>query len=427
MTSLSREYKLSGLGLESKSDGGWRSGKKNRKEKLMAISRKMAEFAERASWIRRMFEEGARLKAEYGKENVFDFSLGNPDLPPPPEFNKVLQELAREVPGRHGYMPNGGYPEVREAVANQIGREQGLALSGNELLMTCGAAGALNVALKALLNPGEEVILLAPYFVEYGFYIDNHGGVAVVVPTTGDFQPDLEAIRRAITPRTKAIIINSPNNPTGQIYPAEVLAGLGRVLAEAAAEHGNTIYLIADEPYRKIVYDGHRVPSVFKAYRHSLVLSSYSKDLSLPGERIGYLAVHPEIEDKAALLGALTLANRILGFVNAPALMQRAVAALQGVTVDCSLYARRRQLFCAILAEAGYELEPPKGAFYLFPRSPLADEVELVNLLKEQRILAVPGRGFGRPGYFRLAFCVEDEVIARSAEGFKKVMAAVAG
>jgi aspartate aminotransferase len=392
---------------------------------MMAISRKMADFAERASWIRKMFEEGARLKARYGKESVFDFSLGNPDLAPPPEFGAVLRELAtNNGPGRHSYMANSGYQEVRDAVAVRISREQEVTVSGNELLMTCGAAGGLNVALKALLNPGEEVILLAPYFVEYGFYVDNHGGVAVVVPTTADFQLDLEAIRQAITPRTKAIIINSPNNPTGQIYPEAALAGLGRLLTEAAAGHGGTIYLIADEPYRKIVFAGHRVPSVFRAYRHSLVVSSYSKDLSLPGERIGYLAVHPGIEDKERLLGALTLANRILGYVNAPALMQRVVAALQDVSVDCTIYSRRRQLFCALLAEAGYEFEPPKGAFYLFPRSPLADEVEFVNLLKEQLILAVPGRGFGRPGYFRLAFCVEDEVIARSAVGFRQAMAA---
>jgi aspartate aminotransferase len=394
----------------------------------MMISRKMAEFAERASWIRKMFEEGTRLKARYGKENVFDFSLGNPDLPPPPAFGKALRELAaREFPGQHSYMPNSGYPEVREAVAAQVSKEQGIAVSGNELLMTCGAAGALNVALKALLNPGEEVLLLAPYFVEYGFYVDNHGGVTKVVPTTADFNLDLEEIRRAITSRTKAIIINSPNNPTGQIYPAATLAKLGRLLAEAGKEHGTVIYLIADEPYRKIVFDGHQVPSIFNSCRNSMVLSSYSKDLSLPGERIGYLAVHPEIEEKEPLLGALTLANRILGFVNAPALMQRVVAAIQGVTIDCSVYARRRQLFCAMLAEAGYEFEPPKGAFYLFPKSPLADEVEFVNLLKEERILAVPGRGFGRPGYFRLAFCVEDEVIGGAAAGFKQAMSVARG
>ena len=391
----------------------------------MAISQKMADFAARASWIRKMFEEGARLKTEFGAENVYDFSLGNPDLPPPPDFSTTLQRLAaQEGPGQHSYMPNGGYPQVREKVAAQIGREQGVELSGDELLMTCGAAGALNVALKALLNPGEEVILLAPYFVEYGFYVDNHGGVAKVVPTAADFNLDLAAIRQALTSRTKAVILNSPNNPTGQIYPAETLAQLGRLLHEAQELFGCTIYLLADEPYRKIVFDGHEVPSIFQAYRNSIVVSSYSKDLSLPGERIGYLAVHPEIEDKPVLLGALTLANRILGFVNAPALMQRVVGELQGITVDCSIYTRRRELFCNLLAEAGYEFEPPKGAFYIFPKSPLTSDVDFVALLQEQRILAVPGRGFGQPGYFRLAFCVEDEVIVRSAEAFKQAMAA---
>lgn len=391
----------------------------------MAVARKMAAFAERSSWIRKMFEEGARLKAQYGTENVFDFSLGNPDLPPPPKFEAALQRQAAQAgPGQHGYMPNGGYPQVRDKVAAQVGREQGVDLSGKEVLMTCGAAGALNAALKALLDPGDEVILLAPYFVEYGFYVDNHGGVAKVVPTGEAFDLDLQAIAAAITPRTKAILINSPNNPTGQIYPAADLARLGELLTAARKKHGATVYLLADEPYRKIVFDGHRVPGVFQAYSNSIVASSYSKDLSLPGERIGYLAVHPEIEEKAALLGALTLANRILGFVNAPALMQKVVAELQGTTVDCAAYTRRRELFCSLLAEAGYQFVPPKGAFYLFPRSPLEDEVAFVNLLREQRILAVPGRGFGRPGYFRLAFCVEDEVIARSAAGFKKALAA---
>jgi aspartate aminotransferase len=391
----------------------------------MAIAQKMAAFAERSSWIRKMFEEGARLKAKYGAENVFDFSLGNPDLPPPPEFEAVLQRLAVHTgPGQHSYMPNGGYPQVREKVAAQVGREQGVAVTGEELLMTCGAAGALNVTLKALLDPGDEVILLAPYFVEYGFYVDNHGGIAKVVPTGVDFNLDLAAIKGAITPRTKAVIINSPNNPTGQIYPAADLARLGELLAAVGEKHGATIYLIADEPYRKIVFDGHEVPGIFHAYPNSIVVSSYSKDLSLPGERIGYLAVHPDIEEKAALLGALTLANRILGFVNAPALMQKVVAELQGVTVDCAVYARRRELFCNLLSEAGYEFVPPKGAFYLFPKSPLEDEVAFVDILREQRILAVPGRGFGRPGYFRLAFCVEDEMIASAAAGFKRALAA---
>jgi len=389
----------------------------------VAIARKMLDFSRRASWIRRMFEEGAKLKAQYGAENVCDFSLGNPDLAPPARFRETLMALAAdETPGAHAYMPNSGYPQVREAVAVQIGAEQGVALSGAEIVMTCGAAGALNVVMKSLLDPGDEVIILAPFFVEYNFYIDNHGGIPVVVRTDETFNIDLGAIESALTDKTKAVIINSPNNPTGQIYPAETLAELGRLLAEAGERFGTTLYLIADEPYRKIVFDGAVVPSILRAYRNSIVVSSYSKDLSLPGERIGYIAVHPEIEEKGELMDALTLANRILGFVNAPALIQKVVAGLQGVTVDCAIYERRRQLFCEILKAAGYDFIPPKGAFYIFPKSPLADDAEFVGILQEQKILAVPGRGFGTPGYFRLAFCVEDKVIERSAAAFERAM-----
>jgi len=389
----------------------------------MAISKKMNEFARSASWIRKMFEEGARLKNEFGADNVFDFSLGNPDLPPPKEFQKTLMQLAADdMPGSHAYMPNNGYPFVREAVAASISREQGVDLTANEMLMTCGAAGGLNVTLKALLDPGDEVIILAPFFVEYKFYVDNHGGVSKVVATDRNFDLDREAIAEAVNERTKAIIINSPNNPTGQIYSENSLAELGRVLKSAAEKYASTIFLLADEPYRKIVFDNNAVPSIMQAYQNSIVVSSYSKDLSLPGERIGFIAVHPEIEDKLPLLEALTLANRILGFVNAPALMQRVVAELQGASVDNSIYTRRREKFCRILADAGYEFMPPKGAFYIFPKSPLADDTEFVSLLQNQKILAVPGKGFGTPGYFRLAFCVDDGVIERSAAAFKKAI-----
>lgn len=393
----------------------------------MSIAKKMLEFGQRASWIRKMFEEGLKLKAQYGEDQVFDFSLGNPDLPPPAEFDQTLQALAASAsPGFHKYMPNGGYPFVRQRLADRVSAEQGVTIAGGEVLMTCGAAGGLNVVLKAILDPGDEVICLAPYFVEYLFYIDNHGGVAKVVPTGADFALDLKAIVAAIGPKTKAIIINSPNNPTGQIYDEESLHKLGHIL-EAASQKFGAIYLIADEPYRKIVYDGLLVPSVFKNYENSLIVSSFSKDLSLPGERIGFIACHPAVDDRANLLDAMTLANRILGFVNAPALMQRVVAELQEVTVDCGVYARRRELFCRILADCGYQFVPPKGAFYLFPQSPIADEVEFVAILQANRILAVPGRGFGAPGYFRLAFCVEDAVIERSATAFAQAMAQVKG
>jgi aspartate aminotransferase len=389
----------------------------------MAISTKMNEFARSASWIRKMFEEGARLKAEFGAANVFDFSLGNPDLPPPPQFQQTLLQLAQQdSPGSHAYMPNGGYPFVREAVASRISSEQGVTLTAGEVLMTCGAAGGLNVTLKALLDPGDEVIILAPFFVEYKFYVDNQGGVSRVVNTDGDFDLDLDAIAAAVNNKTKAIIINSPNNPTGQIYSQESLAKLAGVLEDAARKYAGPVFLIADEPYRKIVFDNNEVPSIMQAYENSIVVSSYSKDLSLPGERIGFIAVHPQIAEKIPLIDAMTLANRILGFVNAPALMQRVVAQLQGATVDNRIYTRRREKFCKILADTGYTFMPPKGAFYVFPKSPIADDAEFVGRLQEQKILAVPGRGFGTPGYFRLAFCVDDGVIERSAEAFQKAM-----
>ncbi len=390
----------------------------------MTISTKMRSFAEKSSWIRKMFEEGAKMKAEFGADNVFDFSLGNPDVPPPPEYNKVIQEIvSEETPGMHAYMPNGGYPWVREALAGKMSKEHGIEIFHGDMLMTCGAAGALNVVMKALLNPGEEVILLAPYFVEYNFYVDNHGGVSKIVQTDSEFNLDLDAIEAALTENTKAIIINSPNNPTGQIYSQDALNQLGALLDLKGAEFKTTIYLLADEPYRKIIFDDNVVGSIFQSTKNSIVLSSYSKDLSLPGERIGYLAVHPDITDKTALLDAMTLANRILGFVNAPALMQRVVAELQDASVDNSIYVARRETFCKILADAGYDFIAPKGAFYVFPKAPIEDDVKFCAILQEEKILAVPGRGFGAPGYFRLAFCVSDSVIAGSAEAFTKAMA----
>jgi len=393
----------------------------------MPVSDKMRMYAEKSSWIRQMFEEGARMKAEYGAENVYDFSLGNPDAPPPKAYYTVIKEIIEDTsPGVHSYMPNGGYPWVRDAIALRMSQEQEMTVTQGDMLMTCGAAGGLNIVMKSILNPGDEVIILAPYFVEYGFYIDNHGGVAKVVATDKEFNLDLTAIEAAITEKTRAILINSPNNPCGQIYTEEVLKKLGELLKKSEAKFDSIIFMLSDEPYRKITFDNHQVPSIFKAYTNSIVISSYSKDLSLPGERIGYLAVHPEIKDKAQLLNALTLANRILGFVNAPALMQRVVAELQNESVDISLYARRKELMCKVLTDAGIEFNEPKGAFYVFPKSPIADDVKFVAMLQEEKILAVPGVGFGSPGYIRIAFCAPDEVIINSAESFKRVMAKVA-
>ncbi len=386
----------------------------------MAVSEKMKNFSQKSSWIRKMFEEGARLKAQYGQDKVFDFSLGNPDVPPPSQFRELLIETAQDTtPGQHAYMPNGGLPWVRQAVAARMSAEQGITVDHGDMLMTCGAAGALNVTMKAILNPGDEVILLAPYFVEYSFYVDNHGGVGKVVQTDSEFNLDLDAISEAISDKTRAVIINSPNNPTGQIYPAQAIIALGNLLEEAGNSFGTSIYLISDEPYRKIVFDDHLVPPIFQHVRNSIVISSFSKDLSLPGERIGYLALHPEADDKKAVIDAMTLATRILGFVNAPAFMQRVIAGLQDASIDDSIYRRRRDTICSILAAAGYEFVPPKGAFYVFPKAPIDDDVLFCSLLQEEKILAVPGRGFGAPGYIRLAFCMDDELIARSAEGFK--------
>lgn len=389
----------------------------------MTVAKKMQDFAEKSSWIRKMFEEGAKMKATYGAENVFDFSLGNPDVPPPPKFTEVLQVLAaNDKPGVHAYMPNGGYPYVREALANRLSKEQGVEIDHGDVLMTCGAAGGLNVIMKSLLDPGDEVIVLAPFFVEYHFYVDNHGGVTKIVPTDDTFNIDFEALEAALSAKTKIVLVNSPNNPTGQVYPEEDVQRLGKMLDDFGEKCCNDIYLVSDEPYRKIVFDNCQVPSIMQATTNSIVVSSYSKDLSLPGERIGYIAVHPDMKYRKLLLDAMTLANRILGFVNAPALMQRIVEQLQDETVDTSVYAHRREKFCAILDQAGFEYVKPKGAFYLFPKSPI-DDVEFCKLLQEEKILAVPGRGFGAPGYIRLAFCVDDAVIEKSAEAFQRAMA----
>ncbi len=389
----------------------------------MTISKKIASMITKSSWIRKMFEEGARLRAEHGADNVFDFSLGNPNLKPPEEFRKALIEVANASGGRdHAYMPNTGYPYVRKSVADYLSAEQEAQISENEIIMTCGAAGGLNIILKAILDSGDEVITPAPYFVEYNFYTDNHGGVLKTVSTNPDFSLNIEAISSAITEKTKAVLINSPNNPTGQVYSKESINELGALLKNRSNSLGRTIYMISDEPYRKIVYDGLKVPSIFSCYNESIIATSYSKDISIPGERIGFVAVNPKASFKEDILGGMALANRILGFVNAPALMQRVVASVQGMSVDVSEYARKRDLLCDGLADSGYEFLRPPGAFYLFPKTPVPDDVEFVKTLQEELILVVPGSGFGGPGHFRIAFCVDDKTIINSMPGFKKAM-----
>ena len=381
---------------------------------------------ERSSWIRKMFETGAALKTEHGADKVYDFSLGNPNAEPPAAFRETLSGLIRaEVD--HRYMPNAGYPEVRKKTAEYVSREQEVSVGAEQIIMTCGAGGAMNVALKAVLNPNDEVLVSTPCFVEYGFYADNHGGKLVQVPSLPSFDLDIQALASRINPSTAAVIINSPNNPTGRVYPEQNLCELGAMLNEKSMETGRAIYLISDEPYRKIVFDGINVPSVLKAYGNSIVATSYSKDLSIPGERIGFLAVHPEIDDRENLVGGMVLCNRILGFVNAPALMQRAVAQLQGISVDPSVYQRKRDRLCSALSEIGYQFEKPEGTFYLFPLAPGGDDIAVVDALQKELILTVPGSGFAGPGYFRIAFCVEDAVIEGSLDGFARAFRSVSG
>jgi len=368
-----------------------------------------------------MFETGARLKAEHGAENVCDFSLGNPNLPPPGPFQQALRRIVEEpLEGKHGYMPNGGYPWVRKKVAVRVAAEQSVSLDESNLIMTCGAGGALNVALKTLLNPGDTVLASTPCFMEYRFYVDNHGGTLELVPAKADFDLDVAQLEAAITPRTAALIINSPNNPSGRIYPAATLRELGRMLAAASMRAGRTVFLVSDEPYRKIVYDGASVPSVMAAYRNSIVATSYSKDLSVPGERIGWLAVHPEADGAGELVDGFILCNRILGYVNAPALMQRVVAEIGDAAVDPQVYQRKRDRLCEVLARIGYRLSRPEGTFYLFPQAPGGDDLAAVEALQDELVLTVPGRGFGTLGHFRIAFCVGDDVIERSIAGFAR-------
>ncbi len=394
----------------------------------MTASRKIQESIKRSSWIRKMFEEGKRLKEKYGPENVFDFSLGNPDLEPPPSFREVLRELIEDTtPGLHGYMPNAGFVETRQAVADYLNSYNQTTFGPDEIVMSTGAGGALNVILKTILNPGEEVIIPKPYFVEYNFYLDNHQGVPKLVSTRPDFSLDLEAIEEAITDKTKAVLINSPNNPTGRIYTKKELDSLGQLLRHHSQRRGEPIYLISDEPYRNIVYDGTTVPSVFDAYNETFVATSFSKDLSLPGERIGYAAVHPEVSDRDMIIGGMVLSNRTLGYVNAPALMQRVIARLLDQRVDISVYQRRRDILCEAFSSFGYEFVRPEGAFYLFPRTPVEDDVAFVAQLQEENILTVPGSGFGGPGHFRIAYCVSDDVIERALPGFEKAIKKVKG
>jgi aspartate aminotransferase len=389
----------------------------------MTIARKIKASLTKSSMIRKMFEEGAVMKKKFGADKVYDFSLGNPNVEPPEEFKKELINIAAEnIALKHGYAPNAGFAETRQAIAQKINKAQGLKLSADNIVMSCGAAGALNVIFKSILDPGDEVIVPTPYFVEYPFYIDNYRGVVKLVNTNDDFSLNINAIEETITENTKAVLINTPNNPTGKVYDKKNIADLAEMLNRKGAELLKSIYLISDEPYNEIVYDNVEVPSLLKAYKNAIIAYSYSKTLSLPGERIGYIAVNSDIDHANDLQNAFILCTRILGFVHAPALMQRVVARLQEAKIDASVYQKKRDLLCDGLAKAGYKFEKPEGAFYLFARSPIPDDVEFVKILLKKNILVVPGSGFGGPGYFRIAYCVDDATIINSLPGFAEAI-----
>ena len=382
----------------------------------MTISRAIAEQMERASWIRRMFEIGVQLRKERGAENVFDFSIGNPDVEPPAAVIEALRRIVAENrPHSHAYMPNAGYPEVRASVAGRLAARTGIPFTGEDLLMTSGAAGAINTVLKAILDPGDEVIVLSPYFPEYRSYIENHAGRVVIVETADNFQPDPARVAAAITPRTRALILNSPNNPTGVIYSEAVLRDLNRVLPDP-------VLVICDEPYRPLTFDGACTPEAVRIFDRVVIAWSWSKAMAIPGERIGYLAIPPHLSGAAQLRGACTVANRILGYINAPAIWQLVVGAVPDATVDVAPYEARRDLLCDALTAMGYHAPRPQGGFYVFPKTPIPDDIAFIGLLQEEGILAVPGTGFGKPGYMRLSLTIRLESIERSLSGFQKAM-----
>ena len=388
------------------------------------ISKTMKKMVEGNSAIRAMFEEGNRLAAIYGPENVYDFSLGNPNVPAPEAVKKAILDLAEnEDPlDLHGYMSNAGYEEVRQTIAESINRRFGTAFSAKNILMTVGAAGGLNVILKTLLNPGEKVLTFAPYFVEYNSYVANYGGeLEAVPPQTENFQPNLQAFEKMIGPDTKAVIVNTPNNPTGVVYSEETIIRMAEILEEKQKEFGTSIYLISDEPYRELVYDGAEVPYLTKYYRNTIVGYSFSKSLSLPGDRIGYLVMPDEMDDAEDVIEGATVANRILGFVNAPSIAQKVAAACCEEKTDIDFYDENRKILYNALQEYGYTCIKPEGAFYMFLKSPVEDEREFCEAAKKHNVLLVQGRSFGCPGYVRICYCVSRETIVNSLPAFKEL------
>lgn len=388
----------------------------------MAIATKVSGDIKNSSFIREMFERGRRMKAEFGDDNVFDLSLGNPNATPPPAFFDAVKAVAAEhLPARHRYMPNAGFDESRVAVAQFLSQEYRTEIDAANVILTTGAAGGLNVTLRAILDHGDEVIVLAPFFSEYRLYIEQAGGVMITAQTDDKFQPDIDAIERAINSRTRAIIVNSPNNPTGAVYSDATCKSLAMLLSKHEV-NDQPIYLITDDPYRRVLYDLDWCPTPVAHYHRTLIVSSYSKDLSIAGERVGYIAVPRSMPEQQLLISALTMLNRTLGYVNSPAFMQRVVARCASARCDIGDYRNNRDVLCKALVECGYELNVPPAALYAFPKTPIADDREFVEILVKHRVLAVPGRGFGRPGHMRLSFAVEPKVVQGSLLGFRAAM-----
>ena len=392
------------------------------------ISKKMVDYVKGSSLIRAMFEEGKRLASIYGAENVYDFSLGNPNLEPPSTVKEAIVDILNNEPNTmvHGYMSNSGYEDVRETIANSINKKFDTSFTEKNIVMTVGAAGGLNVIFKTLLNPEDEVVVFAPYFGEYRSYAANYDGKLVVVsPNTIDFQPNLDEFKSKITDKTKAVIINSPNNPTGVVYSEETIIKLTNILKEKQKELGTDIYLISDEPYRELVYDNIQVPYLTKYYDNTIVGYSYSKSLSLPGERIGYLVIPNEVSDFENVVSAANVATRILGYVNAPSLFQRVIARCLDDKVNIDFYNKNRELLYSELTSYGYNCIKPEGAFYLFVKSPIENDIEFCNMAKKYNILIVPGTSFACPGYIRIAYCVAYSTIENALAGFKSLIESI--
>ncbi len=393
---------------------------------MQLLTTQMKNYLANSSWIRKMFETGIELKKQYGAENVYDFSLGNPDLPPPQNIKETLHNIAESStsPFAFGYVPNAGIPSVRKKLAQHLSQEQQITVNMENIIVTCGAAGALNIFFRSILEPQDEVICLAPYFVEYGFYVGNYKGILVPVKTKEpDFSIDIAAIEKAITRKTRAIIINSPNNPTGKIYSQNELDELAALLEKISATREKPVFLVSDEPYRFLAYDNKTVPPVLPAYKYSIIAGSFSKSLSLAGARTGYLAVNPDMPNNKELTDGLILANRILGYVNAPVIGQRIIESLISDGVNIDIYDERRKTMAQVLTDAGIEFSMPAGAFYFFPRVPGNDDDKaFCATLQKYNILTVPGRGFGYPGYFRMTFCMDRKIIENSATAFKNAV-----